>query len=294
MDYLTTHNLASVPALFVICRFLVTRRDGETMDALQVALAPAAVTAREGESAPGVLRASLEVGVNLGLLEADGKGDRRVWTLSQAVASEIRALSSMDSGRFCSLVLKRLGATALASVQAGERPSDVALALTWLLRQDPLAPMARIWHDGPEKACERAGLGLNPERWRALLRWARSFGLITFITSGSRKEHVLVDPSRAIADVLVEMPATAAASRWFAQLNSLLPVLGDPRLTGALPTGQDIDDGVTRSAALAMHKLERLRRLRLITSDDAADAIVLRLADRRWRIGQVQVLRESA
>lgn len=296
MDYLTTHNLASVPALYVICRFLATRRGGETMETLQDALAPAAVTAREGDAAPGVLKASLEVGVDLGLLEADGRGDRRVWTLRDTIASHIRASSSIDSSSFRSLVLKRLGVTALAAVEAGKRPPDVALALVWLLRQDPLAPMGRTWDDSLEAAFDQAGLGSTikgAERWRAFLRWARSLGLITFITSG-RKEHVLVDPSEAVANVLHEMPDTAAARLWFARLISMVPVLGDPRLVAALPIGQDLDDNVSDSAALAMHKLERTGRLRLIPSDDAADAIVLSLGKSPRRIGQIQVLRESA
>ncbi|SFB52829.1 hypothetical protein SAMN05216266_11694 [Amycolatopsis marina] len=297
MDYLTTHNLASVPALFVICRYLATRRRGETMEALKDALAPAAVTAREDNAAPGVLKASLEVGVDLGLLEADGRGDRRVWTLRETVASQIRASSSIDSSPFRSLVLRRLGATALAAVEAGKRPPDVALALIWLLRQDPLAPMGRTWDDGLETAFKQAGLGSTikgAERWLAFLRWARSLGLITFIPSGTRKEHVLVDPSEAVANVLHEMPDTAAARQWFARLISMVPLLGDPRLVAELPMSQDVDDGVSDSAALAMHKLERSGRLRLIASDDAADAVVLSLGKNPRRIGQIQVLRGSA
>ena len=297
MDYLTTHNLASVPALFVICRYLATRRGGETMYALQDALAPAAVTGSESRSAPGVLPASLAVGVDLGLLDVDGVRDGRVWTLQETVASQVRSVSSMDSALFRSLVLKGLCVTALTAVQAGERPPDVALALTWLLRQDPLELMVRNWDDGPEKAVERAGLESTikgGERWRALLRWARSLGLITFIPSSTRKEHVLVDPTKAIADVLHEMPGKAAANQWLAQLNLVLPILGDPRLTAALPAGLEIGDGVAGPTALAMHKLERMRRLRLIPSHDAVDAVVLPLGNRPQRIGQVQVLRESA
>jgi hypothetical protein len=301
VDYLKAHNLASVPALFVICRYLASRRGGETVNDLQQALAPTAVTGRERESAaPGVLKPSLEVGRDLGLIEAEGSRDNRVWAVSEVVATEIREIPPVDSSPFRSLVLKRLGAAAIAAVQADDRPSDVAMALTWLLRQDPLTPMRDVWGDGPEGLVERAGLRrevANAEQWRALLRWAASLGLITRITSGIRnvKEHVLVDPSKAIANMLHELPSVAPANQWFARLTLVVPLFGERRLVAALPTGEDTHDDISGPLALAMEKLERAGRLALVASDDATTgAVVLSLGNRSRRVSQVHVLREGA
>lgn len=294
MDYFTTHVVASEPALFVICRYLSKIRSGQTLEKLRESLAPAAIIGKESES--NVIRASLAVGKDLGLVRVDGRGERAVWTVEDTVAAQFAEASSIDSGAFRAFVLRRVGATAMTEINSGERPSDLALGLAWLLQQDPMAPIVETWADGPEAMIEKAGMRTavkGAERWRALMRWAHALGLITRISSNARK-YVVVDPSKAIAAELKELPVRAPASQWLSRLVTTIPVLGDRRLIELLPRGAVGDDTVSRSIVLALHKLERSGRLRLISADDAADVVVLGLGNQRRRVGHIEVVRESA
>ncbi|MGH4027278.1 MAG: hypothetical protein ACRDRV_22135 [Pseudonocardiaceae bacterium] len=305
MDYLKQHVLASVPAIGVISRYLATRPleegeggprpRGEREGTLRTALQPSAMAPDEDRAAPdgvrGVLAASLAVGEDLGLLRAANSGPR-VWALNGEVRDEVRRLPSTDSRAFRSLVLRCLNSRAVAAVEAGQSPPDVAIALTWLLTQDPLAPFPARWSDGPERAFDGAGLRAavsNKEQWLAFMRWARSLGLATVTAIGRQKSYLIADPTLAVTAVLDRMPRRKSADQWFQHLRSLLPVLGDPRLVSTLPAGSDSGSQPPASIALAVQKLELAGRVRLVASADASNAVVLRVGNRDRRISSVHI-----
>ncbi|NJC70849.1 hypothetical protein HC031_14145 [Planosporangium thailandense] len=301
MDYLKQQNLASVPALFVICRYLATRPDGEDEAALRRVLQPRAMIANQGpaprdDERRDVLPASLEVGRDIELLDAQGSRRERVWSLRESVRAEVAAVPAADSRPFRNLVLRSLGARAMQVIESGERPADVALALTWLLQGDPLSPLSTSWSDGPEMAVRRSGLDLavsSPEQWRALVRWARSLGLAT-ATAARQKSYLVVDPTKAVDDTLGRLPRQGPAETWFRQLHSLLPVLGHRALISALPGPRGSATEIPAATALAVCKLERAGRLRLLQSDDASSTVVLRLGHQVRQVGEVHVVEAVA
>jgi hypothetical protein len=300
VSYLKNQTLASAPALFVLCRYLAHHPTGAGVDRLCTALAPAAVigTGRAGRTAevPPVLPDSLAIGVDIELLDVEGVRDQRVWTLRDQYVKQLRAMAAADSRAFRSLLLRRLGARALQSVERNEDPPDVPFGLVWLLTLDPLHTMGEVWDQGPSKAFEQAGMRsavANPEQWRPFLRWARALGLVN-LTATAGKPRVSVDPTRAIEDVLAELPRRASTPEWLDQLYGVLPLLGDSRLVNALPSGQSTAVRPSGGVALALSKLEHSGRVRLVAADDAADAIALRLGSRVRRVARIEVTEETA
>ncbi|MBQ1065597.1 MULTISPECIES: protein DpdG [Micromonospora] len=303
MDYLKRHVLASVPALLVISRYLATQLDGVEENELQRVLRPTAMAETRGVSSAGddpssVLTSSLSVGEDLGLFDSErgGRG-RRIWKLTDSIRGEVGPLPSADSRVFRSLVLRLLSSRALEEVRAGNKPSDVALALTWILLRDPLEPLSVNWDKGPETAFEKAGMRNaveNVEQWGAFRRWIRSLGIATVAQVGRQDAYLLVDPTRALLDVLDRLPQQERAEQWFRQLHEILPVLGHPALISALPQGSVRPQGISASVALAAQKLKRRGILDLAPSADASTAAVLRIGDQSWRIGQVFVAEVAA
>ncbi|MFC4145776.1 protein DpdG [Micromonospora mangrovi] len=303
MDYLKRHVLASVPALLVISRYLATQLDGVEENELQRVLRPVAMAETRGVSSAGddpssVLTSSLSVGEDLGLFDSErgGRG-RRIWKLTDSIRREVGPLPSADSRVFRSLVLRLLSSRALEEVRAGNKPSDVALALTWILLRDPMEPLSLNWDKGPETAFEKAGMRNaveNVEQWGAFRRWIRSLGIATVAQVGRQDAYLLVDPTRALLDVLDRLPRQERAEQWFRQLHEILPVLGHPALISALPQGSVRPQGISASVALAAQKLKRRGILDLAPSADASTAAVLRIGDQSWRIGQVLVAEVAA
>jgi hypothetical protein len=295
VTYLKNQTLASAPALFVICRYLAHHPSGASMDRLQKALAPPGVldeVGRAGRSAgvPPVLPDSLAVGIDIELLDVEGVRDQRVWTLRKEYTRLLRDLPSVGARAFRSLLLRKFGTRALRAVESGEEPPDVPYALTWLLTLDPLSPMESTWDHGPREAFEQAGMRAavyNPEQWRPFLRWAEALGLVNEIPA-SGKLRVVVDPTRAIDDVLDEMPTRASTREWFDQLYAVQPLLGDPRLISALPVGSAVESGPSAAVTLALTKLEHRGRIRLVEADDTTDAAVLRLGGLVRRVARIE------
>lgn len=298
MSYLTGQVTASAPALFVICRYLATRPSGATTSTIQSALAPPAFIAEMGRAGrtanvPPMLRDSLALGVDIGMLDVEGVGEQRLWALRKDYLKTIVEMPRSDSRGFRSLLLRRFGMRALQAVESGETPPDVPFALTWLMTLDPLQSMGADWEKGPSEALERAGMRSavsNPEQWRPFLRWAQALGLVNLVY----KTRLSVDSTRAIYAALPELPQQASASDWFDRLHTVLPLLGDPRLVKALPSGRVDVSSPSAATALALIKLERANRVRLIAADDAANAVVLRLGSWTKRVARIEVVEELA
>jgi hypothetical protein len=298
VDYLKQHAVASAPALFVICRYLASRPDGASRDEMQRDMHPQALMpSRDGQSrdrAPAVLPASLDVGRDLGLLEA---ADGNWWTLPAAFRDEVQRVPAADSRGFRALLLQRLCGRAMAAIEAHESPPDVVRALTWLLQRDLKAPLPAAWNSDVQAAVYGAHLDpavRNDEQWRPLVRWARALGLATVSDSRRAKSRLLVDPTRAIQDALSALPRRAPADDWFRSLRQILPILGERRLVAVLPEGAASGAAVPEATALAVQKLELTGWLRLVTADDAGSAVVLPLGGRTRRVGEVHIVDGAA
>lgn len=298
MDYLKQHNLASVPALLVISRYLATQPAGVEENELQRMLQPEVMAEKRRVSSAAddpsnVLTSSLSVGEDFALFESERSGrGRRLWRLNHSVREEVGRLPSANSRRFRSLVLRLLSARALQEARVGKTPSDVALALSWVLLRDPLDPLSANWNKGPEAAFEDAGMHPavdSAEQWRAFRRWARALGIATVAQGNGQEAYLLVDPTRALLDVLERLPQHERAEQWFRQVHEILPVLGHPILVSALPKGSARPQGIPASLALAAQKLKRQGVLHLDPSADASEAAVLRIGSQSWRIGEVRV-----
>ncbi|RFS87058.1 hypothetical protein D0T12_02050 [Actinomadura spongiicola] len=219
--------------------------------------------------------------------------------MSESLQEAIERDTSPGAQIVRSLVLRRLGARAATAIEAGDPPPDLGLALTWFLMQNPLAPFSVTWGDGPEAAFkdgwkeDHPPVG-NAEQWRSFMRWARSLGLAVRADFGGQKSALIADPTRAIEIVLGEMPSRLLADEWFRHLHSLLPVLGDSRLASVLPQVSGSVDEVPMPVVLAMRKLERMGKLKLVASDDSSNAVALRLARGDRRIGEVHILEALA
>lgn len=291
MDYLKQHLQASVPALFAVSRYLSTRPDGVLEGDLSRAVRPPAMF--EGRPGEPALQVSLEVGADIGLLTRTGARGERMWALASDTREDVAGCPSDESSAFRSLVLRLLSARAVAAVDSGETPSDVALALTWLLlRQDPHTPLADAWGDGPEETFRKA-LGERTvggsAQWQGLRRWGRSLGVLTEAqpNASRARARVLVDPTRAVRGVLPFLLAPAGAGEWLGRLRTLVPVLGAPALAAAVGVR---DGDVPPTLALALRKLDRAGHLRLVTSDDDRDAVTLQVgSEPAQRVAEIRV-----
>ncbi|MGW6442599.1 hypothetical protein [Lentzea sp. NPDC055074] len=300
MSYLTGQVTASASALFVICRYLATQSRGATVTGIQEVLAPAAVTGmgRAGRTSkvPSVLSDSLALGLDVGLLDREGDGESRLWSLRQEYLNTVKHIPSVDSRGFRSLLLQRFGMRALQAVESGSNPPDIPFGLTWLMTLDPMQSMDVDWEQGPSDAFEKAGMRStvsNPEQWRPFLRWAQSLGLVN-LTHALRKRRFCIDPTGAIQSVLHSLPQHSSAPEWLHRLHAEIPLLGDPRLVEKLPTSQVEIPFPSHATALALIKLDHIGRLKLIAADDTTDAVVLRVGSRTKRVAQIEVVEEPA
>lgn len=295
MDYLRGQALASIPALFVVIRLMRTQEEMWSEQALQSRLqlpdASAGGRRDDAEGARGVLAASLEVGVDLGLLRREGdRRSGRYWGTSDAAeAADLDGITASASA-FRAHTLRLLCERAVTAVDSGEPPSDLARALTWLMQQDPRRAWPTAWGEGPEAAFGEAGMHDavgNREQYVALRRWIRALGLgVLTRPETDPKARISLDPTPAVEAALGDLPP-ADASAWVATLYRRLPVLGAPSLLAALPEGSVVDaGGLSMSVALALVKLERAGRLTLQASDDARHGIAIPLPSPR-RIGHI-------
>ncbi|MER5265090.1 protein DpdG [Actinosynnema sp. NPDC002837] len=294
MNYLKHFVSASAPGLLVVAKYLATCSEAVTEQALGSVLAPFAIT--EKEDAGAALKAALPVGEHLGLFEVrvDG-GRRRSWSLHDSVRGVVeQADGEFGTRRFYALVLRLLGERARSAVEAREQPSDLARALTWLLQRDPLRGWSTAWGEGTEKRFTEGGMKSavdTKEQWAAVVRWVSALGLgnQTATGAGRSKGVVMIDPSRAIRDVLATMPVLLPADEWLRQLYAQIPVLGDHRLVEDLPEGSKSTSGVPGAVALALRKLELEKRVELVSSADAMGAAFFRLGKEK-RVGHIRVL----
>ena len=221
MKYLSRDTQANVSILLVVMRWLAASGPLAYAD-LASAVRPPSVS----PEADNALRATLDVGKHVGLLEAqDPDGE---WAIANGdAAAVVVSLRTHDS--FRSLVRQALLDQAIKDLESGATPSDVALGLAWLCSLDPSRPLAWGWDDGPEATVGGAGLGdvINGKtQWGAFRRWATALGFGTASRPARNRLHRLIpDPTVAIADGLSAMPPSLSANEFVALLARRLPAI---------------------------------------------------------------------
>jgi hypothetical protein len=236
------------------------------------------------------------VGEHLDILKPIGSAKQPPWCLTETVDPALLADSPSSSRAFYGLLLRNLGVQSLVAAEAGTELSDIALGFVWLAMQDPLTPLSINWNEGPEDAIVAADLRAavhNQEQWRSFCRWAQVLGLTTESSTG-KKSQVMPDSTRALRNVLADLPRRSSADHWFRQLRLRLPVLGHPQLVERLPRQSRSRAEIGGSLALAVHKLERAGLLGLTLSPDATNAVVLQLGPRSRTISHVEVMERAA
>ncbi|MEV6621417.1 protein DpdG [Amycolatopsis sp. NPDC051106] len=296
LDFLDTHARASAQALLVVCRCLASQAKGQDSDDLREALQPGSLV-KPTDLRSGMLGPALAVGKGLGFIESS-EGKPPLWTLSKAVDRRTLEDSSDSTRAFYGSVLHTLGTRAVAAAESGDKVSDIALGFVWLAAQDPLEPISTNWGERAEDSIIKAGLDSeinNGTQWIPFCRWATSLGLAVESSLSSRRSFLIPDCSGAIRRILPRLPRSLPAEQWLRQVYSALPVLGDPQLTKlvpGLPTRQA--SVVSGSLALALHKLARAGLIELIPSEDAVDAVLVRLGNQSKRVSKVRILEEAA
>ena len=247
------------------------------------------------------ITASLNVGAGLGLLTREA--DRR-WSLSDHSIVDPNAEYAVGWRPFRRLVLERICSQAVDAIASHQKPSDLSLAITWLMSQDVLQPLGLAFSDGAERRLGNLAHAdgtlvkavENSEQWRAFLRWTEALGLTRTATSSARGRSrvVVADASSALVDRLVDMPAQASAERWIKELLQALPILGEGPLRAALPTPTSGWPDYAPALALGMLKMEHSKRVALHPSDDARNVVAIGLGDSFRQVGMIEMLsRES-
>ncbi|WHT23259.1 protein DpdG [Crossiella sp. CA-258035] len=287
MDFLKTHVRASAQALLIICRRLGTRPEGRTTVELQRDLQPELLV-RQSSPKESALLPSLKVGEHLGMVTASG-GSPEVWSLGPNVDTGLLVDSPERTNAFYAAVLRAIGSTAIADLESGTKPSDVAMGLAWWCALDPYERLPTAWAEAEAvvKAAQMESAIGNSSQWPQFTRWARTLGLVT-TTEFSRKPQLAPDCTRALRHALPALPRHAEANQWLHQAQELVPVLS-PRLAARLPQPPDTAY-VGGSLALALNKLAHIKKIELLATADATSSVVVRLGERDRVVSHIRVL----
>ena len=288
MNYLSGEaTQANVAILWVVTRWLARVKES-TISELSQAVRPPTITT----GADNALRATLLVGRDIGVL--DSPGDDGPWSLGPSC--DVAGLTRHDA--FRAVVRNALLTRAVSELGAGNKPSDVAVGLAWLLSLDPTKPPT--WsYDEPEKLLRASGemkdVISNVEQWRALIRWALQLGLAVQSRPDRKPHHRLIpDPVLAISDSLDGLSLNLTASEFLEQLAERLPVID----TGVLYLYLE-ELGVRFSAraeamigpatGFALERLHRRGVLTLHTTDDARNRVSYRWAGETSGFDRVEI-----
>ena len=288
MNYLTgAETQANVAVLWVVAKWLAIV-DSARFDQMSRALRPPAVV----PGADDALRASLSAAVDFRLLSLDGDG---VYRLGPSLSAE----DTTDHRSFRSIVCRLLLSRAVEEVDAAGAPSDVAVALTWLLSLDPMRPPAWGW-DATETWARRDGaieVIRNNTQWRVFRRWAIALGMAEARNPDrlGGPQTISPDPSRAVADVLGRLQSSMPADAFLQALVTERPCFDTGALESraiALGVPYSARAGATVGPALgyALARLDRRGLLRLVRLDDASSRVSYRVGGRTESFDRVDVV----
>ena len=270
--------------LLAIYGALLARRGGDTRERLKAQMVPPSLRGGRDNQSTAVFDASLREARSIGLVTEDGDN----LTIPSPALPKPR---QGEEEAFRTHVLRVLYDEALAD-DAGQ--SKVALALAWLLMQNPLRPMP--WSENPLPIITRQlvdgdplDLG-NASRLQTLAYWARHLGFARLVGAG--QVYIVPDPHDAIGRLLpsvFDIGAPLRASEFRKRLANLCPVLEDGSVRTRVeqqacneivrPNPQRL----SRSTSLALLRLESSGRIDLQQHSDAEVSLLdLGTSERRF------------
>lgn len=269
--------------LFIIYATLLGRSGGETRERLREQMSPASL--RKGQDKlTTVFDNSLREARAIGLVtEEDGA------LIVPPAARPARRQGEAEA--FQSHILRTLYDDDFADA-AGQR--NVALAIAWLLMQDPLRPMP--WSENPLPIISRQladgdnfDLG-NASRLQTLAYWARHLGFARLVGAG--QVHIVPDPHDAVARLLPDVYGSDGelrSSEFRKRLAALCPVLEDGVIRSRVEqqAREEIvrtqPQRLSRTTSLALLRLEASGRIVLEQRSDAEVGILdLGTSERRF------------
>jgi hypothetical protein len=273
MNYLTgAETQANVPTLWVAARWLQHVKSCSFAE-LAAAVRPTAVVT----GADNALRASLSVGGHIGIVQAPEMAGP--WSPGARLLPD----STSDHRLFRQAVREALLSQAVADLQAGLVPSDVAVGFAWLCSLDPTRPLPWGWNETEliVRAARLDQVIKNSEQWRPFRRWAVSLGMAVANGPPGGGVQVLVpDPTTAVFETLSRLPVRSVAPAFLAGLAEYLPTIDGGALEGVAGVAYAARGEATIGPSLA-HALKRLDRrgvLLLEKADDGSHRVSYRTA----------------
>jgi hypothetical protein len=294
-DYLGRHATASVPGIRLICKYVMAAGPACTSQ-IQAALRPPGVVPKA--DGPGsTMPASLEVARDIGLLAADGGRDP-AWSPGVGLMALQSAPAVLGNGdAFRPLILRELSRRALELAAGPESPSDLSLALTWVLGRDPLMPLP--WESREAELTLKAeGMSAiidNRDQWRAFRRWLTALGPGTADHAPGGRRVLSVSTASAIRDAGIDTPQPVPARAFVSSLLNAVPVLGHELLVARLPVEARRAWEGTVSPALAqgLLELDAMKELEMLPGDDSEATVRLAVGEESrtvrsimWRSGR--------
>lgn len=280
--------------LLAIYSVLLSRSNGETRERLKAQMVPASLRGGRDNQSTALFDASLREARAIGLVTEDGDN----LTVPPTAHPKPR---QKEEEAFRAHVLRVLCDETLAD-ETGQ--SKVALALAWLLMQDPLRPIP--WNENPLPSINRQlasgdtlDLG-NASRLQTLAYWARYLGFARLVGAG--QVYIIPDPYDAISRMLPDVfrgGAKLRVSEFRKELSTLCPVLEggsvharlEQQMRGELSRANP--HRLSRATSLALLRLESCGRI--VLSDKSSDAEVglLDLGSRERRFMHVEIKGQS-
>ena len=292
-DYLRGYATASVPGIRLICKHVLANGQATTPD-ISDALRPTDIMpGAEGEGA--TLPASLEVAKDIELLTNDGGRRNPVWSLGprlEALKSPQTVLQTADM--FRPLILKCVSQTALKLATDEKRPSDVSLALTWVLGMDPLARLSWDYSE-MESTLKAEGMSDvidNAEQWRSFRRWFTALGLGIAVRISRNKMMLSVSTASTIRDAGIGTQGLMSAREFINSLLEIVPIMGHRSLISQLPIKARPAWEGTASPAVAqgLLELEAMKSLRMLPGEDSETAVRLAVGDESRAVRSIEWL----
>lgn len=276
MNYLTgDQTLASGQILWYVARALIDRSRVPYAD-LEYELRPTAVVT----GADNALRAALNVGQHIGLLESD-EGS---WSLATNVHPPEHPRA------FRAQVRRYMLGRAADDLAAGDEPADVVIGLAWLCTLDPADPLPWGWDSdknssGTEARVRDAAMAeviSNSAQWGAFRRWATYLGLARRSRPARHPLQMLIpDPADAISEELHQLDGESTAADFVSWLAERIPVVDGGRVWSHLEvlgikSDVTLVSGIGPAVGHALLFLQAKGELELAVKDDASHRVSYR------------------
>jgi hypothetical protein len=292
-DYLRSDAAASVPGIRLICKYVVASGTARTSE-IQAALRPPGLipkTDGEGSTMP----ASLNVAKDIGLLATDGGRDPS-WSPGPALTGTESTQAVVETGdAFRPLILRGVSRRAFELATGAESPSDLSLALTWVLGRDPLMPLPWETRDA-EVTLKVEGMSAiidNPSQWVAFRRWLTALGPGAVDPAPGGRRVFSVSTASAIRDAGTGTTQPVPARTFVNSLLNSVPILGHKLLVKRLPVEAQRawESAVSPGLAQGLLELEAMGELKMLPGDDSENMVRLAVGEESRTVRSIEWLR---